>query len=211
MRFAFDETQFFDSYKQQFGSPLRQAEQGLKTLLAAVARDPENWASIDQLAYGFATFKWETAHTFQPIFERGSLEHFNRYELPAQKAKDLGNTQVGDGFLFRGRGYVQLTGRSNYSRAARELGIDLITTPDLALQAEPAYEIASRGMRDGWFTARKLATFIPVGGTPDFVNARRIINGTDQADTIAAIAKKFQIILNAAQTTPAEDASAASV
>jgi putative chitinase len=48
---------------------------------------------------------------------------------------DLGNTQKGDGRLFKGRGLFQLTGRSNYESYGKALGLDLINDP--ALAAEP--------------------------------------------------------------------------
>lgn len=50
-----------------------------------------------------------------------------RYEGRA----DLGNTQPGDGFRFRGRGLIQITGRDNYQRAAAGLGVDVVADPQL--------------------------------------------------------------------------------
>ncbi|MGD6053389.1 hypothetical protein QUV15_22980, partial [Xanthomonas citri pv. citri] len=44
--------------------------------------------------------------------------------------ENLGNTEQGDGWRFHGRGYVQLTGRDNYERAARETGMDVVNNPD---------------------------------------------------------------------------------
>jgi predicted chitinase/uncharacterized protein YcbK (DUF882 family) len=43
--------------------------------------------------------------------------------------RDLGNTQPGDGKRFKGRGYIQLTGRSNYKQASQALGIDFVKDP----------------------------------------------------------------------------------
>jgi putative chitinase len=66
-----------------------------------------------------------------------------RYEPPSQLATRLGNTQPGDGKRFKGRGYIQLTGRSNYAKAALALGIDLVAHPDLAAWPEMAARIAA--------------------------------------------------------------------
>lgn len=59
--------------------------------------------------------------------------------------KDLGNTQPGDGERFKGRGIFQLTGRTNYQRAGRALGLDLETQQDLAADPSISARIA------GWY------------------------------------------------------------
>lgn len=58
-------------------------------------------------------------------------------------AKNLGNTEPGDGHAFRGRGFTQLTGRSNYAQASKALGVDLVSNPDLASDPEMAAKIAT--------------------------------------------------------------------
>lgn len=55
----------------------------------------------------------------------------------------LGNNAQGDGWRFRGRGLIQLTGRTNYGRASAWSGLDLIGNPDLAGQPRAAAEIAA--------------------------------------------------------------------
>lgn len=55
--------------------------------------------------------------------------------------KRLGNDERGDGWKFRGRGVIQVTGKSNYATVARLTGIDCLNTPELL--AEPMYALRS--------------------------------------------------------------------
>jgi len=104
--------------------------------------------------------------------------------------QDLGNTQPGDGVRFKGRGYVQITGRRNYTDWSQRLGIDLVGNPELAEQADIAAKILVQGMRDGTFTGKELSDYIN-GGNRDFVNARQIVNGLDKAQQIATDAQRY--------------------
>jgi len=164
-----------------------------------------NWP-ISWTAYALATAYLETAHTMQPIMEYGGKAYFHRmYDIEGSrpaKARELGNTSPGDGCKYCGRGYVQLTGKANYARAGRALGIDLVNNPDLAMQADVAADIMTRGMEEGWFTGKRCSDYLPkVGyaGSGPFKNARRIINGTDRADDVASYALEFQKALGAGQ------------
>lgn len=54
-----------------------------------------------------------------------------RYEPPSTEARELGNTEPGDGKKFCGRGLIELTGRANYLRVGTALKLDLINHPEL--------------------------------------------------------------------------------
>jgi predicted chitinase len=89
---------------------------------------------------------------FTSMVERGTPEYFhNRYEKNKNKAKILGNKVRGDGERFKGRGYIQLTGRDNYTRVGRAIGIDLANNPDLAARPDIAAKVAE------WFWKNRVA------------------------------------------------------
>jgi len=188
-----------DGYKTRFGPLNAQLADALQFLLRKIEADTR--FVIDptdryQLAYCLATFKWETAHTLQPIDEYGSDAYFEKRYGPNTKAgKQLGNTDIGDGALFHGRGYVQLTGRANYKRVGDYFKVDLITEPDIAKSPDIAYNIAIEGLKQGWFTSKRLGQFFRDGEPPNYENARKIINGLDKAQIIADIARRFDELL----------------
>ncbi len=199
---VFDKKRLLDGYIKRFG-PLTNELVDAFTFLFGKIKDDNRFADTDtdrrKLAYCLATFKWETAHTMKPIDERGGDPYFNkRYGPETKVGKMLGNTKPGDGALYHGRGYVQITGRNNYAKAKKLTGVDLISEPAKAKEPEVAYQIAIQGMTDGWFTGKKLSNYF-FGDTADYVNARRMINGLDQADKIAEIARSYSEILREAK------------
>lgn len=88
-----------------------------------------------------------------------------------------GNRGGSDGWNYRGRGLVQLTGRGNYEQASKALGIDLVNNPDLAADPEVAAKVAA------WWHKSK------VGYGVDVATATRKINGTKMAGLNDRIAK----------------------
>ena len=184
-------SEFYARVRPMFGGALSQKQvDGIEAIMAATAGLPD-----EVQAYLLATARHETDDTMQPITEYGGRKYFDKYDT-GKLAKALGNTPEadGDGFKYRGRGYVQITGRANYSKAGDWLKIDLINNPDLALQPTIAAQILVRGCCNGWFTGKKLSDYLP----GDYINARRVVNGTDKADLIAGYARGFEAAIVAA-------------
>lgn len=165
----------------------------------------------DALAYVLATVKHETDHTMQPVLEKGGKARFFRlYDINGSrpsKARELGNLQPGDGAKFPGMGLVQSTGRANARRARqivrRLLGedVDFERTPKLLMKWEYALPVMFEGFRIGAWTGHKITTYIG-NGRRDYRGARRIVNGTDRAGAIAAMAQAFLDALTQARAAP---------
>ncbi len=195
-----DHTAFFNGYRAAYGRLTQGVVSGLELLGRNMENDPD-LKNLQWAAYMLATVKHECANTWQPIVERGQRSYFDKYETGTPIGRRLGNTEPGDGWRFRGRGYVQITGRANYARMTDVLKLapdaDLVADPEQALRPTIAYQIMSVGMRKGLFTGKKLGDYINTSGC-DYRNARRIINGIDQAALIAQYAVTIEGILRAA-------------
>ena len=198
-----DRGTFFANVRPLFGGKLSHDQvRGTEALIDAW----ECGIDVDTrwFAYQLATAKHETADTMLPIKERGGRDYFMRMYDPgsplpnrAKMAREMG-CRPGDGAWCYGRGYVQLTWPANYRRAGAKVGVDLLQNPDLALDPGIAARIMFAGMRDGWFTGKKLSDYFTVS-TTDWIGARRIINGLDKAMLIGGYGQSFYRALQAAQ------------
>jgi predicted chitinase len=106
--------------------------------------------------------------------ESGQLRWFEEFASGAayEGRQDLGNVYPGDGVRYKGRGPIQLTGRSNYRSAGQALGVDLENNPTLAATKEWGFKIAV------WFwNTRNLNSYADQGSQEGFDTITRRING----------------------------------
>lgn len=186
---------FYERYREFFGSLTQENVDDLNFILdkldASTKISGTDWDIVRaKYSYVLATIFHETGGTYDPISEYGS----RRYLM--SKAY----------YPFYGRGYVQLTWKSNYQKFGEFLGIDLVNNPYLANEPENAWLILEEGMTrnadaqrqyDPNFTAYTLDdVFYDTNNLMSkFVKARRIINGTDKAGLIAGYADNFYKII----------------
>lgn len=155
---------------------------------------------LRQLAYAMATAYHETGGRMQPLNENLTYTsarrirevwpkrfHSDAAAIPYVRnpqglanrvyADRMGNgpEASGDGWRYRGRALPQLTGKENYSRASKLVGVDLVSDPEAANDPRISARILVEGMRAGMFTGRKLSDSI-FGERTDYVGARAIIN-----------------------------------
>ncbi|HWG18711.1 MAG TPA: hypothetical protein VN678_12660 [Acidobacteriaceae bacterium] len=125
------------------------------------------------LLAALATIRAE-AEPFLPLTEAQS--RFNTspgghaFDLYDHRA-DLGNLGAPDGAVFRGRGYVQLTGRANYAHYGTRLSLPLLANPSLAADPEPAARILAA------FLSEKQDAIRAALAQNDLARARRLVNG----------------------------------
>jgi putative chitinase len=117
--------------------------------------------------------------------EIGSKKKFAQYEKPLL-AKRLGNKVKGDGELFKGRGFIQLTGRDNYTRASQQIFGDdrLVRNPDLASRLDIASKVAL------WFWKNQVRPNVSnFNNTTEVVKA---INKNEPSAVVRARHNKFK-------------------
>lgn len=216
-------TAFFNAVRGSLYPKLTQTQvDGLNAIAAAWAKHGDG--DRRKLAYIMATAHHETGGAFGPRVENLNYTSASRiravwptrftlataldYVRQPQKLANkvyggrLGNVRPNDGWTYRGRGLAQITGRENYAKFARLLGVDIEASPDKALDVGTAAAILVIGSVRGLFTGRAL-----VAGVPDYRAARAVINADGKANgaLIAGYAEKFEAALKVGwSTTPAK-------
>lgn len=163
--------------------------------------DKDKSISYPQAAYMLATIWHETAKKMLPIAEYGHGKNRtygtwfrnSKNELYSFKDGSKNTAYLYSDYphLYYGRGYVQLTWFANFEKASKKIGVDFLNNPDLVMQKEHAVHILIVGMKEGWFTGKRLDDYI-YQSKKDYISARRIINGTDKAKLIANYAVVFE-------------------
>jgi len=133
-----------------------------------------------QIAYVFATAYWEAHNPKKPELRLTPIKEFGGEAYLKSKKY----------YPYYGRGFSQLTWDYNYKKEGLRLSLNLLKNPDLILDIPIAANSHVHCMKVGTYTGKKLSDYIN-DKKCDFAGARRIVNGVDKKDEIAAIAQKF--------------------
>jgi putative chitinase len=181
---------FLNSAMQEanINTPLRQA-----AFLAQIAHESVELSRLTENLNYSAQGLTKTLKKQFPSLE-STLGYKNNPQKIANKvyANRYGNGSEasGDGWKYRGRGFIQLTFKDNYSAASYSLGYELITNPDLASQPDIAFRIA------GWFWSR--AKLNPLADAGLIEQIGQIINGGNhgKAQRLAYYQKALKTLNN---------------
>jgi predicted chitinase len=163
-------------YKTMFkSSPRANVEKYLPAVLNALAE--VNLADKPMILMALATIRTESG-SFAPISEYQSTFNTPPGGVPYSLydfRKDLGNHAKGDGSLFKGRGFIQLTGRNNYAFYSKilNLGTQLVDHPDMANDPVIAARLLAQFLKRHEVQIRNALHESPA----DLRTARRLVNG----------------------------------
>jgi hypothetical protein len=133
---------------------------------------------------------------FHPETEKYNGNPIDYFENKYGGRADLGNTSSGDGYKYRGRGLIQITGKANYSHFGRAIAVDLVNNPDRALELPIAVDIlvaffAEKGIaelaeRGRWESVRQRVNG-GLNGYPEFLE---YVRGLEAAAAAAGAVPK---------------------
>ena len=216
-----DRGKFYKEYREQWGGIKKESTvDSINALLDEFEKNKPKIKPIEKMAYMLATVRHECGPHMNPITENlrysarrltqvwpsrfPSMQHAKPYAYNPQLLGNkvyggrLGNGHL-EGYLYRGRGFVQITGHTNYKKFTDLLDVDLVDKPELALDKSVGAMILRIGMEDGLFTGKKLSGSINSRRT-DYYSARDIVNADKKrvGHNIAKDAEKFEKILRSA-------------
>jgi putative chitinase len=143
------------------------------------------------LAYGLATARREVGIDMVPVREGFKTTDIGARAYVARNYPNKSYSKPKNGFVYYGRGYVQLTGFANYEKEG------IADNPDKALEPKFAAELLFKGLIDGRWNGRGKGISFYLA-TDDLKNARRTVNITDHWDEIAVYYRQFLAAIRAA-------------
>lgn len=152
-------------------TPLRNIADNLPYVVRALKE--AKLVDAPMVLMALATIRAET-EGFEPIDEGRSRFNTSPNGHPFDlydDRRDLGNQGAPDGHRFRGRGFVQLTGRANYQKYGRKLGLSLVKDPDEAGKPETAAALLALFLKDKELAIKEALL------DGDLKAARRLVNG----------------------------------
>jgi len=227
-----DKKAFFDYLRRPnsgvFGNTLSQVQvDSMNAILDNANGFPLSW-----LAYAMGTAYGETgmdyAKTEYMSYTAGRLSEmaagnkrwrerlngrFGEFARQPEKLANLvyhsilgnGGPNSGDGWKYRGHGLPQVTGKDNFAKVRRLTGLEVVANPSLLLSPVPSARALLAAFEAGIYTGKKAADYLPRDGKAtrqQMRDARRIINGTFEADKFAGYGLAFQEALAVAGYEP---------
>jgi hypothetical protein len=175
----------------------------LKNVLKFMEKDP-NIDSIKKASYLLATAKIEADYALQrweadytcgsvgvPYKDKPCQSALNYYRSSDGKLNYYNLGVDSRGLPYFGRGLIQLTGKPNYATYGNLIGVDLVSNPELALQPETSYKIASTYMANRKYKGKTTFEWADLGNLP---YARKTINASSKG--LENIEKAYNLWLN---------------
>ncbi len=163
----------------------------LANFMAQVGHESGGLARLEE-SFRYTKGAWQISDNVQSALRQGP-EALEAARLEALNGRPerlgelmyggrMGNDAPGEGYLYRGRGYIQLTGKDQYEAAGEALGLDLVRQPQLAAQPENAARIAT------WYWRQN----VPAEARDDARAAGAAINGRNPPNGLADREARFE-------------------